>query len=856
MKKTKQILSVLLCVILTCSVFVISAQAKDTRKYVKSVTVKKKATVTIPASKKTAVKTYKVKVKVNGKASKKFTAKSSDKSVAAVKVVSGKLRVTAKKAGKASIKVTTKAKNLKGKKLTKTLKLTVKKAKTAAKAVAKTPTAAVPATTEVQATTAPATTAEPTATESVTVEPTAPVDTAAAPTATEPTSAPEDESDPDEEEPEDSGETTIYNDCYDMELDYSEYAEKLTSGVGVLDILDIVRNPKQNASYSIVTEDKNVADFDEPSGNLYSTGLGKTSAVVYEQIEGQDKAVLGEINITVITDEMADVAESAFNKTDIESTWLKLDFGKKSYDLAAAIEYSLNSDETGVRMKPEDYTVTYNAEKNEIAELSSDGIITGTKNGEAYFDMSIKFKDGSEYSSNIFVQVTGAAIEKVDGYTIDNIRDYVVGLDTPVELRDGTKIPLTNFDNAATTPALKAVQDAINKELEMYGSIGRGFSQKSNHSTDIYNSTRDKVLEFLTADPELYTCFYVNSTTDGLNKLASALIESEDDVVLTTRIEHHANDLSWRERCKVIYAEVDEKGRVIYDDIEKLLKENQVKLVSVSAASNVTGYVNDVHRVAKMAHKYGAKVVVDGAQIVAHRKFSMMGDLDDPDDDIDFIAFSAHKMYSPYGGGAVVGLTEELNEHMPEFYGGGTITLVGDDWQLYKKAPAAYEAGSPNYPGVVGLGKAIDVLSTIGMDNIEAHEKVLNKKIIEGLKKLDNIILYGDSENIDDRVGVISFNFSDINTYLLSESLSQLGGIATRRGAFCAHPYVWRLMKIDEETVKGFENCSDVNTAGMVRVSFGIYNNEADVDYFLDIMPKAMQDAKDRNIDEMADPMY
>jgi selenocysteine lyase/cysteine desulfurase len=257
-----------------------------------------------------------------------------------------------------------------------------------------------------------------------------------------------------------------------------------------------------------------------------------------------------------------------------------------------------------------------------------------------------------------------------------------------------------------------------------------------------------------------------------------------------------------------------------------------------------------------MAHKYGAKVVVDGAQIVAHRKFSMMGDLDDPDDDIDFIAFSAHKMYSPYGGGAVVGLTEELNEHMPEFYGGGTITLVGDDWQLYKKAPAAYEAGSPNYPGVVGLGKAIDVLSTIGMDNIEAHEKVLNKKIIDGLKKLDNIILYGDSENIDDRVGVISFNFSDINTYLLSESLSQLGGIATRRGAFCAHPYVWRLMKIDEETVKSFENCSDVNTAGMVRVSFGIYNNEADVDYFLDTMPKAMQDAKDRNIDEMAEPMY
>ena len=465
-------------------------------------------------------------------------------------------------------------------------------------------------------------------------------------------------------------------------------------------------------------------------------------------------------------------------------------------------------------------------------------------NGSCTIGYSITFTDSSVYNGYVPVQVTGLAIETVDGYTIDNIRDYVVGLNTPVELGDGTMTSMINFDNAATTPALMAVRDAINEELEMYGSIGRGFSQKSNHSTDVYNSVRDKVLEFFTADPELYTCFYVNSTTDGLNKLASALIESEDDIVLTTRIEHHANDLSWRERCRVIYAEVDEQGRVIYDDIERLLQENNVKIVSISAASNVTGYVNDVHRVAKMAHKYGAQIVVDGAQIVAHRKFEMMGDLNDPDDDIDYIAFSAHKMYSPYGGGAVVGLTETLNQHMPEFYGGGTITVVGDYWQNYKTAPAAYEAGSPNYPGVVGLGKAIDILSTIGMDNIEAHEKILNRKLIDGLKTLPNVIIYGDTEDISDRVGVITFNFSDINTYFISEKLSQLGGVATRRGAFCAHPYVWRLMGISDEKAKSFVNCSDVNTAGMVRVSFGIYNNEEEVDKFLALMPSVMEAAK------------
>ena len=309
--------------------------------------------------------------------------------------------------------------------------------------------------------------------------------------------------------------------------------------------------------------------------------------------------------------------------------------------------------------------------------------------------------------------------EESSGYTIDNIRDYIVGLEEPVTLADGTERPLINFDNAATTPALQPVMDEVNAKLQMYGSIGRGFSQKSNYSTDLYNSTRDKVLGFVGADPETYTCFYVNNTTDGLNKLASALITSEDDVVLATRMEHHSNDLSWRERCQMLYAEVDENGRVKYEDIEDLLQNNHVDYVAVTAASNVTGYVTDVHRIAKLAHQYGAKIIVDGAQIVAHRKFSMIGDT--PEENIDFFVFSAHKMYSPYGGGAVVGLTSILNEHMPEFYGGGTVRIVADDWQTYKDAPASYEAGSPNYPGVIGMGKAIDILEEVGFDKISEH---------------------------------------------------------------------------------------------------------------------------------------
>ena len=443
------------------------------------------------------------------------------------------------------------------------------------------------------------------------------------------------------------------------------------------------------------------------------------------------------------------------------------------------------------------------------------------------------------------------------GITLENIRDYVVGLDEPMKLWDGTTRPIINFDNAATTPALQPVVDEVNACLLKYGSIGRGFSAKSDYSTEIYSRTRDRVKEFVGLDPldYTYTVFYVNNTTDGLNKLASALITSKDDIVLSTRMEHHANDLSWRERCQVIYAEVDDQGRVRYDELERLLTENNVKYVAVTAASNVTGYVTDVHRIAKMAHAHGAQIVVDGAQIVAHRAFSMKGET--PEENIDFFVFSAHKMYSPYGGGAVVGLQEVLDEHQPTFYGGGTVEIVADDWVDYKESPDVYEAGSPNFPGVVGMGKAIEILREVGFDAIAAHEQVLIRRLIDGLKKLDNVIIYGDTEDISDRVGVVTFNFTDVNSSILATKLANHGA-ATRRGAFCAHPYVWRLMDIPDEELKSFVGCADAKTPGMIRVSFGIYNTVEEVDEFLEMLEKTLPEAREESMDEDSDipPAY
>jgi len=411
------------------------------------------------------------------------------------------------------------------------------------------------------------------------------------------------------------------------------------------------------------------------------------------------------------------------------------------------------------------------------------------------------------------------------------IRSMVLGVNREVKLADGSYVRAINFDNAATTPAFISVMEEVNRQLELYGSIGRGKGQKSQHSTEIYEKGRLAILNFVGADPEKYTAFYVNNTTDGLNKLASAIITSENDIILTTRMEHHANDLPWRRRGRTIYADVDSLGRLRMDEIERLLQENDVKIVTITAASNLTGYVNDVHAVAELARKHGAKIVVDGAQIVAHRKFNMQ--TGNPLQDIDFFVFSAHKMYAPFGGGAVVGLREVLDKHIPKFYGGGSVGIVSDYEETYLSAPELYESGSPNYPGVVAMIRAIEILDSVGFDYIVEHEQVLMRRTIDGLKKINGVKLYGDVENISDKVGIVIFSIDGMTHSDVAERLANNYGISVRQGAFCSHPYAFRLLGIPDEEVVKMMRSETYEMPGMVRVSFGIYNDEAEVDVFL-----------------------
>jgi len=404
-----------------------------------------------------------------------------------------------------------------------------------------------------------------------------------------------------------------------------------------------------------------------------------------------------------------------------------------------------------------------------------------------------------------------------------NIRDEIWGLDTPVRLDSGEMVPAINLDSAATTPAFKKVMAEIDNQMKLYGSIGRGKGQKSAISTDFYMDAREAIKDFVNASHEKYTVFYAANTTDGINKLASALIRSKSDMILTTRMEHHANDLPWRARARTVYAEVDADGRLKINDIERLLRHYRgaIKYVSITAASNVTGYVNEVHHIARVAHKYGAKIIVDGAQIAAHREFFMMGCT--PEEDIDFFVFSAHKMYAPYGGGAVVGLKEELDKHIPAFYGGGMVEAVFDKRVCYAPAPDSYEAGSPNFPGLISMVHAAKILKEYGYERIAQHEKRLIERAIEGLRQIPGVQLYGDNDYIDDRVGIIVFNICGIPSEDTADYLAGTHGIAVRHGAFCSHPYVRRLTNESEH-----KGCTPPK--GMVRASFGIYNTEEDVD--------------------------
>lgn len=418
---------------------------------------------------------------------------------------------------------------------------------------------------------------------------------------------------------------------------------------------------------------------------------------------------------------------------------------------------------------------------------------------------------------------------------MSNYRNLVVGVDTEVPLSNGQMAPYINFDNAATTPPLKEVMEEINNFSKMYSSVHRGMGYKSVYTTYVYEECRDIVSQFLNIDTKENTVIFVKNATEGLNILSYSLHNKYGNcVVLSTFMEHHSNDLPRRKYFKVDYIEVDENGELILDDIEKKLKKYKgtVKIVTVSGASNVTGYKNDVYKIAKIVHSYGACIVVDGAQLIPHAGLDMLPD--NCPEHIDYTTFSAHKMYAPFGGGALVGPKDTFKIGSPDYVGGGTIDIVTHEFIKWANPPEKDEAGSPNVFGALGLATSIKVIKKIGMEYIDAYEKNLLEYAYEKLKRVDNCTIYS-KDNVD-RVSLITFNIEGIYHMDLAKLLSDEGAIGVRTGCFCAQPYVAKLLQIPMKELILYAKDADYKRKGMVRVSLSFYNTQKEIDRFIEVL--------------------
>lgn len=420
---------------------------------------------------------------------------------------------------------------------------------------------------------------------------------------------------------------------------------------------------------------------------------------------------------------------------------------------------------------------------------------------------------------------------------LNALRERVVGINTRVPLLNNDETqPYINFDNAASTPALKDVLDTVNEFLLWYSSVHRGTGFKSKVATQAYDDAHRIVAEFVGANLRDHTVIFGKNTTEAINKLSYRLPLTKDDVVLVSVLEHHSNDLPWRARAHVEHIRADELGRLDETDLDRLLEKyaGQVKLVAITGASNVTGHLPDIHRIAEKAHKAGAQILIDAAQLAPHRRIAM-GALDDPAH-LDYVTISAHKMYAPYGTGALIGRKDTFEQGEPEYRGGGTIEIVTLEHVEWASPPDRDEAGSPNVIGAVALAAAIKTLNKIGLNVIADHEAELTAYALDALSDIDGMHIYGDTDprTAATRLGVIPFNLNGLSHFLVAAILGDEWGIGVRNGCFCAHPYLLHLLGLSgEESNRVRRDILANNRAdmpGLTRISFGLYNTAEEVD--------------------------
>lgn len=443
------------------------------------------------------------------------------------------------------------------------------------------------------------------------------------------------------------------------------------------------------------------------------------------------------------------------------------------------------------------------------------------------------------------------------------LRQRVVGIDRRVPVLDGSFSRYINLDNAASTPALGEVMDTVNQFMEWYSSVHRGTGFKSRVATQAYEDARAIVGGSVGANPRDHVVIFGKNATEAINKLSHRLPLGADDVVLVSQLEHHSNDLPWRARAQVKHIGVDALGRLDEADLDRLLERHagRVKLVAVTGGSNVTGHLPDVHRIAAKAHAAGAQILVDCAQLAPHRAIDI-GSLDDPTH-LDYVAISAHKMYAPFGTGALIGRRDTFEHGAPEYRGGGTIEFVSLDDVTWAEGPDRDEAGTPNVVGAVALAAALQALQRIGMDRVARHETELTAYALARLAEIDGLRIYGEAEPVRaaHRLGVITFNLAGLSHFLVAAVLATEFGIGVRNGCFCAHPYLVRLLGLSPDQVRQVR--ADMQAGdrtampGMVRISFGAYNTFEEIDRAVEALKTiARRDYRGRYVQDPASGEY
>lgn len=385
----------------------------------------------------------------------------------------------------------------------------------------------------------------------------------------------------------------------------------------------------------------------------------------------------------------------------------------------------------------------------------------------------------------------------------------VVGGTLQAPLIGGRVVRHVNLDYAASAPALQAVADHVTEVLPYYASVHRGAGYASQISTNLYESARTTIADFVGARPDDVTVITRN-TTDSLNLLATAVPNTGPGAgeVLVLDVEHHANLLPWTAGRHRVLPTADTVAETLAV-LEAALIERPATLVAVTGCSNVTGELLPIDKIVALAHAHGARVVVDGAQLVPHRRVNLasLG--------VDYLAFSGHKIYAPFGAGVLIGRRDWLDAAEPHLAGGGAVRTVSPQGEAqWAPAPQRHEAGTPNVLGAAALAAACRAIAALPEGALEAHEAALAERLTVGLQTIPGVRVLRVWEDSAERVGVIGFTVAGHDPGRVAAYLSAEHGIGVRDGKFCAHPLLARL---------------DV-PEGALRASFGVGSRSEDAD--------------------------